>query len=382
MLCDGSLPDQMIIDMVEDSYDLVVEKLPRATRERLGWSPGRDDLDRAGRPRPERPQRRRDRRQQRDRVRGRARARRARAPTWSSPYATYRKGEAAAARIGGDVAGAPPRPRRPRLGARVRRRRATGALDVLVNNAGVMALPAARGPPTASRCSSARTTSATSRSPGLLLDRCSRPRPRVVTVVERAHRIGRIDFDDLNGERATTSAGSPTGSRSSPTCCSRSSCSAALERGRLAAAQRRRAPRLRGDEPAGRGPAARASSERDRGVGNRVFAQTDAMGALPTLYAATRRTSPAAPTSARTACRAARAPAARRLGRRAKDEAAARRLWEVSEELTGVRYDFSSAARTGWPGRSWGSPSTSMSTRSLKNAIGRGSARPRGAGPA
>jgi predicted DNA-binding protein (MmcQ/YjbR family) len=36
--CDGSLPDQMIIDMLEDSYDLVVEKLPRATRERLGWS--------------------------------------------------------------------------------------------------------------------------------------------------------------------------------------------------------------------------------------------------------------------------------------------------------------------------------------------------------
>ena len=28
----------MILDMVEDSYDLVVEKLPRATRDRLGWS--------------------------------------------------------------------------------------------------------------------------------------------------------------------------------------------------------------------------------------------------------------------------------------------------------------------------------------------------------
>jgi len=39
-VCDGSLPDQMILDMLEDSYDLVVEKLPRKTRERLGWSPG------------------------------------------------------------------------------------------------------------------------------------------------------------------------------------------------------------------------------------------------------------------------------------------------------------------------------------------------------
>jgi len=40
VLCDGSLPDDQIIDMVEDSYDLVVSALPRATRERLGWAPG------------------------------------------------------------------------------------------------------------------------------------------------------------------------------------------------------------------------------------------------------------------------------------------------------------------------------------------------------
>ena len=40
VLCDGSLPDQMVLDMVEDSYDLVVEGLPRRTRERLGWSSG------------------------------------------------------------------------------------------------------------------------------------------------------------------------------------------------------------------------------------------------------------------------------------------------------------------------------------------------------
>ena len=38
VLCDGALPDQMVIDMLEDSYDLVVEGLPRRTRERLGWS--------------------------------------------------------------------------------------------------------------------------------------------------------------------------------------------------------------------------------------------------------------------------------------------------------------------------------------------------------
>ena len=36
---DGSLPDQVIRDLVEDSYDLVVSALPKRTREELGWSP-------------------------------------------------------------------------------------------------------------------------------------------------------------------------------------------------------------------------------------------------------------------------------------------------------------------------------------------------------
>ena len=40
VLCDGSLPDEMIVDMLEDSYDLVVSAMSRATRERLGWSEG------------------------------------------------------------------------------------------------------------------------------------------------------------------------------------------------------------------------------------------------------------------------------------------------------------------------------------------------------
>jgi predicted DNA-binding protein (MmcQ/YjbR family) len=36
---DGSLPDRMVIDMIEDSYDLVVAGLPHRTREALGWAP-------------------------------------------------------------------------------------------------------------------------------------------------------------------------------------------------------------------------------------------------------------------------------------------------------------------------------------------------------
>jgi predicted DNA-binding protein (MmcQ/YjbR family) len=37
VIIDGSLSDEMINHMVEDSYDLIVSKLPRAQRHALGW---------------------------------------------------------------------------------------------------------------------------------------------------------------------------------------------------------------------------------------------------------------------------------------------------------------------------------------------------------
>ena len=37
VLVDGSVPDGMVRDMVEDSYDLILAAMPRAVRERLGW---------------------------------------------------------------------------------------------------------------------------------------------------------------------------------------------------------------------------------------------------------------------------------------------------------------------------------------------------------
>jgi len=33
---DGSLPDRVVRDLIEDSYDLIVSGLPKHTRERLG----------------------------------------------------------------------------------------------------------------------------------------------------------------------------------------------------------------------------------------------------------------------------------------------------------------------------------------------------------
>ena len=40
VLCDGALPDAMVRDMVEDSYDLIVAAMPAVVRERLGWKVG------------------------------------------------------------------------------------------------------------------------------------------------------------------------------------------------------------------------------------------------------------------------------------------------------------------------------------------------------
>jgi len=37
VIIDGSLPERVVRDMIEDSYDLIVSKLPRSRRRALGW---------------------------------------------------------------------------------------------------------------------------------------------------------------------------------------------------------------------------------------------------------------------------------------------------------------------------------------------------------
>ena len=37
VIIDGSIPDVTVRDMIEDSYDLIMSKLPRARRLALGW---------------------------------------------------------------------------------------------------------------------------------------------------------------------------------------------------------------------------------------------------------------------------------------------------------------------------------------------------------
>ena len=82
-------------------------------------------------------------------------------------------------------------------------------------------------------------------------------------------------------------------------------------------------------------------NERAMAIVNRVVAQDDEHGALPTLYAATHPNLPGGSyvgPDGRFELHGH--PRLVEANRRARDEQAARRLWEASEELTGVSYDF------------------------------------------
>lgn len=212
-------------------------------------------------------------------------------------------------------------------------------LDVLVNNAGVMAPP--------------RTLSAQGHElqfaahhlghfalTGLLLDRLAAGRdPRVVTVGSLEHRRGRIDFDDLHGERRYSPMGAYRQAKLANTVFGH------VLQERLAAAGSPvrsllahpgyTATNLQKDTPVA---LVRLLFGRVLGP---LLAQPAAAGALPQLYAAT------APEAEGGALYGPDGPgelrgAPKRVGfaPAATDPETGRRLWELSERLTGVRYPF------------------------------------------
>ena len=172
-------------------------------------------------------------------------------------------------------------------------------------------------------------------------------RPRSATASSRsprgAHRIGKIDLDDLNWERSATSAGPPTARPSSPTCSSRSSSSAAWRRPARRCARSPRTPATR--RPSCRSARGNAVQNALMVVGNIVLAQIRRDGRAAD---ALRRHAGHPRRQLRRPRRlpgAARAPEL--VGRcgRAKDADVARRLWEQSEELTGISFPLAGAAR-------------------------------------
>jgi NAD(P)-dependent dehydrogenase (short-subunit alcohol dehydrogenase family) len=218
-------------------------------------------------------------------------------------------------------------------------------IDLLINNAGVMA------PPRRLTADGFELQLGTNHLghfalTGLLLDRLlARPEPRVVTVSSSAHRIGRIDFDDLQKERRyerwTAYGQSKLANLLFAYELQRRADAADVALKSLAVHPGYAATNLQAAGPGiGGGLMARLNAG-VMAIGNRLFAQSEEMGALPTLFAATAPELPGGSFAGPAGLAAQRGyPALADSSGASKDRETARRLWEVSEELTGVSYRF------------------------------------------
>jgi NAD(P)-dependent dehydrogenase (short-subunit alcohol dehydrogenase family) len=177
---------------------------------------------------------------------------------------------------------------------------------------------------------------------GLLLGRLlAAPAPRVVTVSSGMHRAGRMNFDDLNGERKYSRWGAYSQSKlSNLMFCFE------LQRRATAAGSALRSLAAHPGYAATNLQAAGTDRFYERwfmAIGNKLFAQSADMGALPTLYAATVPDLPGGTFVGPDGRNEQRGyPKVVTAAGKAYDEQAWQRLWEVSEELTGVRFDFAS----------------------------------------
>ncbi|MFJ4691579.1 oxidoreductase [Streptomyces sp. NPDC088766] len=253
------------------------------------------------------------------------------------------RGREAVARLIGEVPRAEVELRRLDLGdlASVREfARPYTRLDLLVNNAGVMAMPygtTADGFETQFGVNHLGHFALT----GLLMPALlAAPRARVVTVSSMLHLLGTIDPADLNSERKYRRWIAYGRSKTANLLFTHELArrleafgaevvAAAAHPGYAATGLQTAGPRAQG----------RRTAERLMSAGNRVLAQSAEAGALPVLYAATAPdvlpdsfTGPAL-----AMWRGAPAPSWRAPW--TLDDRAGRRLWTESERLTGVSYD-------------------------------------------
>ncbi|MER5977109.1 oxidoreductase [Streptomyces sp. NPDC001857] len=213
-------------------------------------------------------------------------------------------------------------------------------LDLLVNNAGVMALPhgtTADGFETQFGVNHLGHFALTGLLLPMLLDT---PGARVVTVSSMAHVLGNIDPHDLNSERRyrrwIAYGRSKTANLLFTHELARRLDAAGAEVTAAAAHPGYAATNL---QTAGVRAEGRRRAERLVEAGNRVFAQSAEEGALPTLYAATapdvRPDSFTGPS--RAMWRGAPGPSWRAPW--TLEDRAGERLWAESERLTGVRFE-------------------------------------------
>jgi NAD(P)-dependent dehydrogenase (short-subunit alcohol dehydrogenase family) len=211
-------------------------------------------------------------------------------------------------------------------------------LDLLINNAGVMAPPLGR---TAEGFELQFGTNHLGHFAltNLLLEHVS---GRVVTVSSGAHRIGSIDFDDLNWERKSYSAWRAYG---------QSKLANLLFTAEL---QRRLGDAGSVVLATAAHPGYAATNLQFHSgrraldllsiVGNRVIAQDEQAGALPTLYAAVADVPGNSFSGPDGLLEMRGKPKLVPRSKAARDADVARRLWDASEELTGVRFPLTAAA--------------------------------------
>ena len=165
----------------------------------------------------------------------------------------------------------------------------------------------------------------------------------MVTVSSTAHRVGRIDFDDLQRERRYTRWRAYGQSKLANLLfaleLNRRAESAGLALRSMAAHPGYAATELQSSGPGVGGGVGAALNKGVMWVTNKVIAQSAEMEALPTLYAATFEPLPGGSYVGPDGLFEQRGhPKPVGSTGAARDEQAARRLWEVSEELTGVEF--------------------------------------------
>jgi NAD(P)-dependent dehydrogenase (short-subunit alcohol dehydrogenase family) len=215
-------------------------------------------------------------------------------------------------------------------------------VDLLVNNAGVMAPPRRE---TADGFESQFGTNHLGHFAltGLLLDAVGgAPDPRVVTLSSGAHRMGRIRFDDLQYRRRYNNWLAYGQSKLA-------NLMFGIELGRRAAAAGSPLrsliahPGYSATNLQFAGPA-HIWEKAPMAVLNRIYAQSAEMGALPTLYAAVEDLPSGTFVGPDGLFEGRGHPHIVTGAGRAYDEPAAARLWDVSEQLTGVHYAFGAVA--------------------------------------
>jgi NAD(P)-dependent dehydrogenase (short-subunit alcohol dehydrogenase family) len=207
------------------------------------------------------------------------------------------------------------------------------AVDVLINNAGVMAVPFAR---TADGFEMQFGTNHLGHFAltGLLLPRIAE---RVVTVSSPAHRVGRMHLDDLNWERRRYRRWLAYGQSKLANLLFAFELQRRLEAGGSPVRSVASHPGYSNTELGAdytRPPLSWLMKLGDR-IG---AAQPAERGALTTLYAATVDIPGGSYVGPNLPLEMRGYPHLVSSSARARDEQTARRLWELSEELTGVRY--------------------------------------------